>query len=342
MSHLSWSRAGAVDAYGIGPTVKRGEQWKIWTEPNQLPSVRPRPSWQPISYPPLQTSRLSAKAHGRAVSAFATALKSSRSASASISMTFTKIDLPLPTPRQLCPYRKCSQSGRPSMGILPSPNAHTVSHWRISAQPNGVPLSLQSCLPWKQCARRMYLLPQALVVGALMVRRHMPVGRATYWQLEQTHPNQRTHGWRERLAASSPEGEAAFTWGYKLLKDVVTDSIPRCLVHCDLINRNVLVNDDRIAAVFDWGCSLYGDHLYDLAWFEFWAPWTPQLDIHHLKAELLRRWQEVGYAPEDKESRLMACYLHIGLDHLAYNAYLGDWSTLLATAKRMQTLMTGV
>ena len=153
-------------------------------------------------------------------------------------------------------------------------------------------------------------------------------------------PPQRTHGWRARLA-TSPVGDATFTWGYELLKQVVSDSIPRCLVHCDLMNRNVLVRDDKISAVFDWGCSLYGDHLYDLAWFEFWAPWTPQLDIQHLKVEMLRRWQDVGYAPEDKEARLMACYLHIGLDHLAYNAYRSDWATLLATAERMRTLMAG-
>ena len=154
-------------------------------------------------------------------------------------------------------------------------------------------------------------------------------------------PDHRTYGWRERLA-TVPEGEAAFTWGFELLKQVVTDSIPRCLVHCDLINRNVLVNADRITAVFDWGCSLYGDHLYDLAWFEFWAPWHPQLDMHYLKSEVERRWREVGYAPENKESRLMACYLHIGLDHLGYNAHLGDWETLSATAERMRTLVAGV
>jgi hypothetical protein len=37
-------------------------------------------------------------------------------------------------------------------------------------------------------------------------------------------------------------------------------------------------------------------------------------------------------------SRLLACYLHIGLDHLAYNSYLGDWDTLMATAERMRLL----
>jgi hygromycin-B 4-O-kinase len=123
-----------------------------------------------------------------------------------------------------------------------------------------------------------------------------------------------------------------------LLEKVANDSVPRCLVHCDLINRNVFVNEGKIPGVFDWGCALYGDHLYDLAWFEFWAPWYPELDIGYLKSELGRRWTQVGYTPKDKDSRLLACYLHIGLDHLGYNAYLGDWATLTATANRMRAL----
>ena len=60
-----------------------------------------------------------------------------------------------------------------------------------------------------------------------------------------------------------------------------------------------------------------------------------------LRSELEGRWAEIGYVPENKQSRLMACYLHIGLEHLAYNAYLEDWSSLLATAERMLTLVTG-
>jgi hygromycin-B 4-O-kinase len=153
-------------------------------------------------------------------------------------------------------------------------------------------------------------------------------------------PDQRGHGWRERLAAF-PQGEETFAWGFDLLKSVVDDAVPRCLLHCDLVNGNVLVNEGQITGVFDWGCSVYGDHLYDLAWFEFWAPWFPRLDMRYLRSELERRWDEIGYAPEHKEPRLLACYLHIGLEHLSYNAYLGDWSNLSATAKRMRTLITG-
>ncbi len=76
-------------------------------------------------------------------------------------------------------------------------------------------------------------------------------------------PAKRTHGWRKRLE-KLPEGVAAFEWGYDLLKRVASDDVPRCLVHCDLINRNVLVAGGKINGVFDWGCSIYGDHLYEL------------------------------------------------------------------------------
>jgi hygromycin-B 4-O-kinase len=151
-------------------------------------------------------------------------------------------------------------------------------------------------------------------------------------------PKRRTYGWREKLAAFA-EGEKAFIWGYALLEQVAHVSIPRCLVHCDLINRNVLVDKGKISGVFDWGCVLYGDHLYDLAWFEFWSSWYPELDVGYLRRELEQHWVKTGYAPKDVDSRLLACYLHIGLDHLAYNAYLGEWETLLATVERMLTLV---
>ena len=148
-------------------------------------------------------------------------------------------------------------------------------------------------------------------------------------------------GWDEHGHASSPSWSQHLlaVWGFAQVLRVVSDAIPRSLLHCDLINRNVLVEDGRIAAVFDWGCARYGDHLYDLAWFEFWAPWHPNLDVGLLRAALQQRWYAVGYTPIAMSERLAACYLHIGLDHLAYNAHLGDWETLAATAARMKTLV---
>lgn len=150
-------------------------------------------------------------------------------------------------------------------------------------------------------------------------------------------PHLRTHGWRKRLAAQS-EFDKLFVLGYARLEKVIRDDTPRSLLHCDLINRNALVENHRLSGIFDWGCSRYGDHLYELAWFEFWGSWYPELDMGLLRAGLEERWQDVGYEPLAKDDRLMACYLHIGLDHFAYNAYLGDWDALSYTANRMKEL----
>lgn len=154
------------------------------------------------------------------------------------------------------------------------------------------------------------------------------------------NPDRRTYGWRVRLA-DSRIGEKTFEWAYDLLGQLAQDDVPISLLQCDLINRNVLVAGDKITGILDWGCSIYGDHLYDLAWFEFWEPWHPNLDAVLLRSELARRWEEVGCTPENLESRLHACHLHIGLDHLAYNAYLENWTALEATAARMRVLIQG-
>ncbi|MCA9838577.1 MAG: aminoglycoside phosphotransferase family protein [Trueperaceae bacterium] len=154
-------------------------------------------------------------------------------------------------------------------------------------------------------------------------------------------PAQRTQGWRSKLAKHAFADET-FTWAYSLLQERVDDAIPRSLVHADLINRNVLVKDHQISGVFDWGCALYGDHLYDLAWLEFWAPWYPEHDLALLKSALEQSWRNGNYFPTNYQNRLDVCYLHIGLDHLAYNAHLENWSDLEATAKRMRHLLSPV
>lgn len=155
-------------------------------------------------------------------------------------------------------------------------------------------------------------------------------------------PERRNHGWRALLAENAPADDATFDWGYRLLErlvPVIDAATPRSLYHADLMNRNVLVADNAITGVFDWGCSCFGDHLYDLAWFEFWAPWYPHLEIARLRSALEERWLQAGYTPVHLTERLQACYLHIGLDHLAYNAWLQDWPTLSATAQQMRALV---
>ena len=252
-------------------------------------------------------------------------------------------------------FQKDQRAYRYATSDLPIPEVMAIGqafdgYYAISTRAYGVPLESLGVTAWRA------IVPS--VVSALETMRTTDLSSTAGiggWGADETAPcaswsehlltvaddktDGRTHGWREKLAAS-PQGSATFTWGFDLLKQVASDSVPHSLLHCDLINRNVLINKDRIAGVFDWGCARYGDHLYDLAWFEFWGPWYPELDMQILRSALEQRWQAVEYVPEAQDSRLLACYLHIGLDHLAYNAYLEDWDALLATAERMRELVS--
>ena len=257
----------------------------------------------------------------------------------------------------LVDFRKDQLAAAYNVQGLPIPQVLEVGeawdrYFAISRRAFGVPLESLDSAAWRA------VVPS--VVAALEAMRTTDISATSGWggwdeegrggdaswsrhllAIGDLSSQQRIQGWRERLRASpaSPAGDAAFAWGLERLQIVASDAAPRCLVHCDLINRNVLVHEGQISAVFDWGCARYGDHLYDLAWFEFWAPWMPQLDIAYLRAELEQKWRTAGYTPQDKQARLAACYLHIGLDHIAYNAHLGDWTTLLDVVVRMRTLV---
>lgn len=223
--------------------------------------------------------------------------------------------------------------------------------YAISRRVRGVPLEAVVAEQWPEAIPSVVALLEALrltdVAGTSGFGGWDGSGLAlrTCWSehllaVADDSPNQRTYGWRARLAASAA-GQAAFDWGFARLQQLLDDTVPRSLIHADLLNRNVLVEGDAVSGVFDWGCAAYGDHLYDLAWFIFWAPWHPNLDVPLLRAALEQRWREGGYWPHNLDARLSACVLHIGLDHLAYNAYRGDWPTLALTAERMRALTAG-
>lgn len=255
-------------------------------------------------------------------------------------------------------FEKDQRAHRYASPALPIPElldigAYKDGYYAISTRVHGTPLEEVGAAQWRALVPSLVTALEAMRMADISVTTGVGgwgadgnAATASWTEhllaVNVDTPERRTYGWRARLAEFSPQGEAAFAWGYDLLKQMASDGVPRGLLHCDLINRNVLVQDAAITGVFDWGCSLYGDHLYELAWFEFWAPWSPQLDVPYLRTQLEAHWRAIGYEPADKAARLAACYLHIGLDHLAYNAYLGDWATLLATAARMRTLVASV
>jgi len=156
------------------------------------------------------------------------------------------------------------------------------------------------------------------------------------------HPGGRVSGWRHNIAAS-PELNALFVAGQSAFEDVL-DACPdlQHVLHLDLINRNVLVTHDRtrLEAVFDWGCLAYGDFLYEVAWFTFWAPWHPGLAATDIRGTVLDHYATTRVAVENFDERIRCYELHIGVHHLAYNTFVpGREKDLAAIAARLRDLI---
>jgi hygromycin-B 4-O-kinase len=161
-----------------------------------------------------------------------------------------------------------------------------------------------------------------------------PSWRAALLDIANDRPGDRIHGWRARLATSAV-GSGPFDAAYRRLQALAVH-VPedRHLIHSDLLHYNVLVQGDRITGVLDWGCALYGDFLYDLAWFCFWQPWYPVWQGIDFRTEYVRRCDAIGLDVPRFDQRLRACQIHIGLAGQAYQAYAGDWTNLHDTALR--------
>ena len=168
-----------------------------------------------------------------------------------------------------------------------------------------------------------------------------PTWRAALLDVGTDPPTSRTHGWRDRLAAS-PMGPGAFEEALGSLPSLVAVCPEeRQLIHSDLLNYNVLVTGERISAVLDWGCAMYGDFLYDLAWFCFWAPWYPAWADIDFQQEAVRHYEATGVEVSHFAERLRCYQVHIGLAAQAYNAFRSRWTELDATGRRTLAIANG-
>ena len=145
-------------------------------------------------------------------------------------------------------------------------------------------------------------------------------------------PESRIAGWRSALE-QSPTGAEPFDQAFGRLRALAGD-LPneRHVVHSDLLNYNVLVRGERLTAVLDWGSEMYGDWLFDLAWFSFWQPWFPAWAAIDFEAEARRYFDTI----DDFDLRVQCSKIAIGLDNQAYCAFKGEarWEQLAAVAER--------
>jgi hygromycin-B 4-O-kinase len=149
-------------------------------------------------------------------------------------------------------------------------------------------------------------------------------------------PDLRIAGWRRRLE-QSPTGAEPFNTAFRRLAELALE-VPdaRHLIHADLLNYNVLVDRQRVSAVLDWGAAMYGDWVFDVAWFAFWQPWYPAWSGIDFAAEAVRYFTSVGADLAEFKARLRCCEVFIGLDNQAYCAFKGEsrWPQLERVAQR--------
>ncbi|SFT08277.1 phosphotransferase family protein [Paenibacillus sp. BC26] len=170
----------------------------------------------------------------------------------------------------------------------------------------------------------LYELQTLDLTGTQEVGLWRPEGTGPGWGAELlavAEPRERLAGWRERLD-TSPREASIFDAGVVKLSELVPQ-LPeiRGIVHNDLLNRNVLVDNGKLTGLFDWGNAFYGDPLYDHAWFLYWWPWYPQWQGIDLQAILDQHWDKRGGPPAQMKERLLCYLIHIGLDHIAYCAF---------------------
>lgn len=149
-------------------------------------------------------------------------------------------------------------------------------------------------------------------------------------------PDERTHGWREKLESSSTGADPFDKIRSSL--EVLASDMPneRHLIHNDLLYRNVLVENNEISVVIDWGNSMYGDFLYDIALLIYYWSWFPKWKDIDIKQEILDHYASIGLELPDIEKRLLCYQIHIGLDGIKYSAFTGNHDHL--EQKTEQTL----
>ena len=145
-------------------------------------------------------------------------------------------------------------------------------------------------------------------------------------------------GWRELLEPST--GVGPFEEGYARMRELVGHCPEeRHLIHDDLINRNLLVDGDRISAFLDWGSSLYGDFLYDIAKLVFYQPWFPAWRNIDFAAEARAHYDAIGLAVPHFSERLTCYALRIGIGDMAYSAFRKRWEQVALKAARTLELV---
>lgn len=147
-------------------------------------------------------------------------------------------------------------------------------------------------------------------------------------------------GWREILEASEMGMDS-----YNRLWTKFQSLIEYCpeesgVVHSDFVNRNVLVADNKISAILDWGSAFFGDPLYEIAWIKYCEPWFPASKDVNLVESLIADFTADPHSNTENIDQRLQCYeLHIAVNAIAHNAFRNEWKTAQVVADHSEKLL---
>lgn len=121
---------------------------------------------------------------------------------------------------------------------------------------------------------------------------------------------------------------------YKKIKDLIRYLLEeRWLVHGDYGFSNVVSDGEKITGVLDWGESLYGDFVYDVAWLDFWSSTIKYGDIFK------KHYQDQNIKIPNYNERLLCYQLHLGLGNLSFFALSHQKESYLWSKNRLLSLL---
>jgi hygromycin-B 4-O-kinase len=163
-----------------------------------------------------------------------------------------------------------------------------------------------------------------------------PTWREALLTVGESVPPGRLPNWREGLE-SSPTGMEPFNEAYALMREMVSVCPEeRHPIHNDLMNRNVFIHRGQITAVLDWGASMFGDFLYEIASLAFWAPWFPAWANTNFVGEAARHYAALGLTVPHFADRVRCYAVNIGIGSMAYDGGKGPerWEHLARVTER--------
>ncbi len=127
--------------------------------------------------------------------------------------------------------------------------------------------------------------------------------------------------WREKLTKRK-NAYRIFQEAYRKMGELL-DFCPedRHLIHNDLMHMNLLVHNHKIVGVIDWGCSFYGDFLYDLAMFILWQFYYPSMQGIDFRNKALAFFATRGVSLPHFEQRIRCYQLNLAMDAMKYCAF---------------------